>query len=144
MFYPHAFAQRNITKLTRLFANERIELAEILDRPEQFLMVFRPSMVHADFGGKLPVGCRVIYSSWEGYLRNPDWVDLQSHVSTASGVFVPAHASGHIYPADLAAFVQAVNPRRVVPIHTFEPDRMRDLFPDVFLPADGETFEVSR
>lgn len=142
VFYPAAFARRNVRRLTNLFAPDRIELAEVLAAPHRHLMVFRPSMVGPDFGGWLPAGCRVVYSYWEGYLVNPDWSGLRDAVAAAGGTFEHLHASGHIYPADLARLVRSVNPRRVLPVHTFNPERMGEVHPEVVLPADGEPVQI--
>ena len=52
------------------------------------------------------------------------------------------HASGHAGVQDLSRLVEALNPRAVVPIHTFGRHRFPDLFPDVTLRQDGEWFEI--
>jgi ribonuclease J len=55
---------------------------------------------------------------------------------------VPAHASGHIYVADLVELVQALNAKAVIPIHTSEPQLFRDHFPNTVLLADGESYPI--
>jgi ribonuclease J len=142
VFFNQGFLRRNIENLTRLFEPDRITLDEVLGTPEKHLMVFRPSMTTLDFDGQLPRGCRVIYSRWLGYLKNPDWVELQAQIAAAGGDFIPAHASGHIHVADILEFVRAVNPRLVIPIHTFEPQRFAEHFPNARLLQDGEAFTI--
>jgi len=121
VYFNQAFEQRNLERIKDLFGADRIALDEILAQPKQHLMVFRPSMVELDFGGTLPAQSRCLYSYWKGYLKNPDWVSLQKQLAEVGGDFVPVHASGHIYIADLIEFVKAIAPRTVIPIHTFEP-----------------------
>jgi ribonuclease J len=58
------------------------------------------------------------------------------------GDFIPAHASGHIYIKDLIEFVRAVNPRTVVPIHTFEPEEFRKHFANSLLLEDGNPVDL--
>ena len=53
-----------------------------------------------------------------------------------------AHVSGHAYVADIISFVNSVNARTVVPIHTFEPKMYREHFPNVTLLRDGMSFDV--
>lgn len=99
-------------------------------------------MVELDFNSQLPTGCRCLYSYWKGYLTKPVWVELQQQIAAVGGDFIPAHASGHIYIADLIEFVKAVNAKTVVPIHTFEPEQFRDHFSSTQLLADGQVFHV--
>lgn len=52
------------------------------------------------------------------------------------------HASGHAAVADLARLVAAINPERVVPIHTAMPERFEELFTCAELRGDGEWWDV--
>jgi ribonuclease J len=142
VFFNQGFLRRNIENLNRLFEPDRVTLDEVLATPSKHLIVFRPSMTMLDFSGQLPRGCRVIYSRWLGYLKNADWVELQAQVAAAGGDFIPAHASGHIHVADILDFVRAVNPRLVIPIHTFEPQRFAEHFPNARQLRDGEAFTI--
>lgn len=137
VFHNAAFQRKKIERLSRLFEADRIELDEILAAPGQHLMAFRPSMTGLDFGGHLPAQVRVLYGYWPGYLKNPDWVELQEQVVGVGGEFIRAHASGHIYPDDLRQLVVALNAKSVIPIHTFEPQMFRDHFPNTVLLEDG-------
>jgi len=141
VYFNQAFDRRNIGKLTQRFEPARIGLDEVLAEPGRHLMVFRPSMASLDFGWVLPAGSRCIYSYWQGYLANSDWVGLRRQLAEAGGDFIPAHASGHIYVRDLIDFVRAVNPASVVPVHTFEPDRFKDHFENVMPLDDGQAIE---
>ena len=49
-----------------------------------------------------------------------------------------AHASGHIYEDDLVDLVRSLNPKRVIPIHTFEPGGFLRHFPNATPLSDGE------
>jgi len=39
---------------------------------------------------------------------------------------------------DLQSFAKAINPKMLVPIHTFSPDKYTDLFDNVRLVNDGD------
>ena len=106
-------------------------------------MVFRPSMVEFDFQGQLPQQCRCLYGYWKGYLNKPDWVELQKQIAQVDGDFIPAHVSGHAYIADIISFVNSVNARTVIPIHTFEPQMYQEHFPNVTVLSDGVPFDLS-
>jgi len=135
--------KRNMGKVDDRINKARIDLGEILATPERFVMVFRPSMTGPDFGGRLPEGCRCIYSAWRGYLEKPDWVECQRHVAEAGGDFLPRHTSGHIYEEDLVELVKRINPRRVIPIHTFEPEGFCRHFPNATPLRDGERSPIA-
>ncbi len=142
VYFDATFRKKNIDRLNQLFQADRIELDEVLADPGKHLMAFRPSMTALDFNDQLPPQARVLYGCWLGYLKNPDWVQLQRQVAEVAGDFIPAHASGHIYTADLRELVNALNPKTVIPIHTFEPAPFGEFFPNVQVLRDGEPFAV--
>jgi ribonuclease J len=130
--------KRNVESITEKIGVNRIELPEILAHPDRFVMVFRPSMTAFDFRDGLPEGCRCIYSAWQGYLEKPDWVNCRKKIEEVGGDLVPRHVSGHIYEEDLVELVRALNPKRVIPIHTFEPNEFLRHFPNATPLRDGE------
>lgn len=85
VFFNQAFERRGIGKIQRLFQADRITLPEILTDPKRHLMVFRPSMVHLDFGGSVPAETRCFYSYWKGYLEREDWKNLQEQLRSGVG-----------------------------------------------------------
>lgn len=142
VYFNRHFVNRGITSLQDCFADNQITLDDIRAEPEKQLMVFRPSMLELDFNGELPSQSRCLYSYWKGYLERADWRTLQQHLATVNGDFIPAHASGHIYIDDIIEFVNAIGPKTVVPIHTFEPDQFHQHFPNVRVLNDGEILDI--
>ncbi|CAN5359757.1 MBL fold metallo-hydrolase [soil metagenome] len=142
VFFNESYKRKGIKKLNTLFKPSRIEMSEILEQPRQHLMVFRPSMTALDFGGRLPPGVTVTYSYWFGYLKNPDWIELQKQIEKAQGKFITAHASGHIYETDLIEFIRQVSPKQIIPIHTFEPGELAKHFPNTRLLHDGVEYVI--
>ena len=69
--------------------------------------------------------------------------NCSTQVSDCGGDFIRAHASGHIYVADLVELVTALNAKTVVPIHTFEPHLFHTHFPNVTRLVDGVPFVVT-
>jgi ribonuclease J len=143
VYFNAAFRKKGIDRLNQLFEPDRIDMGEILADPGRHLMAFRPSMTTLDFNGQLPERVRVLYGYWKGYLTNPDWLELRRHVAEAGGDFILAHASGHIYTRDLRDLVTALNPKAVIPIHTFEPALFGEFAPAVQLLRDGQSFHLS-
>lgn len=123
------------------FRNAEITLSEIRKRPEQFLMMFRASMLD-DFEGNFPHQTSCLYSRWQGYLDQPDWKTARQKLTEVNGIIHEVHTSGHILSRDIASLVQAINPRTLVPIHTFEPEHFRSLTANVTVLQDGEPWTV--
>jgi ribonuclease J len=142
VFFNNLHERRNLDNIREKFQADQIELVEILAEPMKHLMVFRPSMVAFDFNGQLPTRCRCLYGYWKGCLARQDWVNLQKMIGQINGDFIPAHVSGHAYVADIISFVNSVNARTVIPIHTFEPQMYQDHFPNVAGLSDGIPFDV--
>ena len=139
VYFNRAFEDRKLTKVAETFGPvDRISLDRVRSEPARYLMVFRPSMTKLDFDNMLPPNCRCLYSYWNGYLTKPEWVQLQQDVKQVGGDFIPAHTSGHIYVDDIVGLVQAINPKCIIPIHTFAPTAFLQHFQNVQLLNDGE------
>jgi len=147
VFYPSRLAaslkRRHLDKIHDMFLESQITLAKILEAPTRHIMLFRPSMIDDDFGGRMPEQARCLFSRWEGYLDQPDWIDARSKIEAAGGDLVPVHTSGHIFVQDIAEFVREVNPRLLVPIHTKKPEAFQGVFAPVRVLSDGEPLEVT-
>ena len=94
------------------------------------------------FNGDLPRSARCIYSYWHGYLEKPEWRAFRQQLAGSGGDFVECHTSGHIFADDIVKFVKAINPRNVVPIHTFTPEEFKKRFENALLLEDGQTINV--
>ena len=122
--------------------SNRIYAKELAAKASESVLLFRP--IHRrdlEKAGALK-GARFFYSMWEGYLkdaygaRTKDWADAHQIP------FMQAHTSGHAGPADLKRFAEALGPKVLVPIHSFQPARYQDLFPRVEAHGDGGWWEV--
>ena len=87
-------------------------------------------------------GARVIWSQWDGYLKEGSGAQLKADCKARGIPFELIHTSGHASIADLKRLAAAVRPNALVPIHTFEAERFPDLFENVVLRQDGEWWEV--
>lgn len=143
VFYPSRLAASlKRRRLDNMFLDSQITLAEILETPTRHIMLFRPPMIEDDFRGRMPGQVRCLYSRFEGYLDQPDWIDARSKIEAAEGDLIPVHTSGHIFVQDIAEFVRQVNPRLLVPIHTRSPEAFQGVFAPVRVLSDGEPLEV--
>jgi ribonuclease J len=137
VYFNHSFARRNLKKVSSRFEGNQIRLSEVLASENEYVLCFRPSNLRLDFDHKLPMGSTLFYSYWHGYLEKPDWLEVQQHLETVNGTFIKAHTSGHIYVEDIAKFVNGINAKTVIPIHTFEPEKFQELFSNAKQLSDG-------
>lgn len=66
-------------------------------------------------------------------------------IATCEALNVPMetiHTSGHADIQDLQRYANAVAPKRLVPIHTFFPERFSELFSNVNTIEDGEWLQM--
>jgi len=83
-------------------------------------------------------GATIIYSMWEGYLT-----DKFKDFCNEKGITIEqVHTSGHATLGDLQDFASAINPKVLIPIHTFEPKKYVELFENVKILEDGEELTI--
>lgn len=134
--------RKNWEAVVKKFRHSPIALDEIYKNPKRFVMVFRPSMLALDFKEYLPAETSCLYSLWHGYLERPDWVQCRDALERRGCSFAEYHTSGHVYVEDCVKFVEAIQPKLIVPIHTQAPERYNVLFQSVKTLKDGEPFEI--
>ena len=84
-----------------------------------------------------------IYSLWEGYLPDDAMQKMMRFIKKKNMKFYQVHTSGHAEIGTLKKVVDKLKPGKIVPIHTFHPDKYADLFSQkIEQVSDGEIFEV--
>jgi ribonuclease J len=146
LFVPHA--QRLHIKKNSLFdllskhSAHRVFESDLNATRDRYALLFRPlhrtDLERAD----CLAGAHYIYSQWEGYWDFGMYDNLRAWVESHGIPKTCIHTSGHVSPRDLQAFVKAINPRCVVPIHSFRPELYPKLFTNVEAHADGEWWSV--
>ncbi len=142
--FDRTWQKRNLRKIYDLFLENRIELETILAKPDEYVMVCRPSLLKYDFRGTFPPDTTWIYSYWDGYINRPGspYPDLEARLIETGSEFVKYHTSGHIFAEDIEKFVKDVNPLHVVPIHTTGRNEFQKRFKNVLVMEDGQVCEV--
>lgn len=133
----------------------RFDLLDLHDRnrlyPEALAAIasrasflFRPAMLRDLGKADCLSGALAIWSQWDGYLKVDRGVMLLAELSARGIPLVHLHTSGHASIRDLRRLAEAVAPRRLVPIHTFEAQRYPELFgSNVDIKPDGEWWETA-
>lgn len=144
VYVPHSQRRRVIangefSRIERIRA-ARIYPEEMVATPEQFVLSFRPSMID-----ELAIdyrGASAVWSMWPGYLKEPRMDAFHEFLERNRIPLSVAHSSGHASAADLRRLAEAIDPDRVIPIHTDAPDRYEDIFGRVERHRDGEWWDV--
>jgi ribonuclease J len=140
--YSRAARRPGHTDWAQGLKNGAITREEIDQAPEKFLVLFRQSMQAWLYPAGLPENVTCIFSYWPGYLREPNPKALIADVKAANGHFLERHASGHAHPDDLRQFVEQVQPRMLVPVHTESPELFQTFFANTRLSPDGQRLHL--
>ena len=139
------FTSRRLTnegneKVLYQFKKYKITKKEISKRFDDIVMLVRPSMqkdlenINGIDGGNL------IYSMWEGYLKKPSSKKFIDYLMNRKFTIHNIHTSGHADTDTLKKMVEAIKPKNIVPIHTFERDKYKNIFKESIVELrDGET-----
>jgi ribonuclease J len=146
VFVP--LSQRVKVKVAREFERvdwvrkQRIFPEQLCVNPEKFVMTFRPSMVPDLERANCLDGAGVVWSMWQGYLQNDNGSRFTRWLAERAVPLTILHSSGHSSVADLQRLAAAICAREVVPVHTREPFRYRELFANVRPRQNGEWCRV--
>lgn len=151
--YVPQYQRRHIARTKRFdllapYKPHRIYQEGLAAFAHRAVMLFRPAMLpDLDAAGtQVWSGARVIWSQWDGYLRDEGGSGAKLRAALAKrGVgFEVIHTSGHASIADLQRLVTALQPKALVPVHTFAGDRFVEHFGSSVVKrrADGEWWEV--
>ena len=123
------------------YRHRRIYPHELRKRRKYLTMSFRPSMAPDLANADCLEGAKLIYSMWPGYLERST-PNLHDWCHEHGVEFEIIHTSGHADAHDLKRLVQAVRPERLIPIHTFTPERYLDLSDNATPLRDGVWTQV--
>ena len=132
VFFPKftcdKLARKHRTDLMNRFSKFKITKEEISQNAGNIVMMVRPSMIFDLSRIKNIGGSIVIYSMWEGYLKEKSIHKFLQLVKEKSMQLVIRHTSGHAAISTLKKVVSKIKPKVIIPIHTFYPEQYKDLF----------------
>jgi ribonuclease J len=134
--------RKNIASIVDSYRGFRLWPEKLAEQAPRSVMLFRPWMFSDLDHAKALTGAMVIWSQWEGYLKEGSGAQLEADCKARSIPFEVIHTSGHASIADLKRLTAAVDSKALVPIHTFEAERFPALFQNVVLVNDGEWRDV--
>lgn len=131
-------------RLLPQLARSKIKPLDFSGLDQKAIVLMRGSMIPAL--EKIPniKGSKMVYSQWQGYLEkdSADAKRFKSFVSKYELNLEHVHTSGHATVEALKTFASALNPKILIPIHTFKKDRYPSIFNNVKILDDGEEFEI--
>ena len=130
-------------KILYQFKNYKITKEEIGNQADKMVMLVRPSM-QKDLEKIIGIdGGNFIYSMWEGYLQKSDTQKLLDHLTNRNFILHKIHTSGHADTATLKQMVDAIQPKNIVPIHTFSGSDYAQVFSTPIVEMnDGEIISI--
>jgi ribonuclease J len=120
----------------------RIFTDEMRERPQDFVALLPGSATRELARAGCLDRAGAIWSLWPGYLERPSAQRLTALLDRHDVPLTRLHASGHATVEQLQRLVDALQPDRVVPIHTSAPELYPRHFPNVEPHADGQWWEV--
>lgn len=139
--YSHAskLAEHDKTLLYK-YKKAKIEWEEIKATPQDMVILSKDNFYFRRIilpKLRASSGTKAIYSMWHGYLERTDLAQfLESHDIKLTEI----HTSGHAYVEDLKKLACAMNPRYLVPIHTFYPEQYGRIYENILKLEDDQTY----
>jgi len=121
-----------------------IKMEEVMERRCDILMLAKSNRLFRRIVNPARLtnyeGLKLIWSMWHGYLEDDRWVKpfCDEHGLELKEI----HSSGHATVEDLERLVQAIQPKRLVPIHTFYPEDYDQFGVEVRRLQDGEALTL--
>jgi ribonuclease J len=145
--FPSALVKMIINRgkgeLAYRFKGYKIATPEIVSQYKNVVVTVRPSMTNDITKFKKLAGGTLIYSQWGGYKKEKYVGDFLEYLSGKGMTIQDIHTSGHADLAGLKKMAEALQPKRIVPIHTFEGDEYGKLFPGTNVAMINDREEVA-
>jgi ribonuclease J len=149
VWYPKFLVQRMMDAAHEgkidLVTGHKLGRDELDDMADKLVMLVRPSAQYdlQRFLHKYDGGC-FIYSMWDGYKKDEKTKQFLEFIAEKGMPVRDIHTSGHADIPGLKRMAEAVQPKHIVPIHTFEAKRYAEIFAgtDVVMARDGEEMSV--
>ena len=105
-----------------------------------FVMLIRPNRLSKKIMKLFPKNT-FIYSQWLGYLKgeNKDYKRIQEIVPKEH---IYLHTSGHATPTAIKSVIELTCPKAVIPIHTEDKNKIKELTNKAVILEDGQEFIV--
>jgi len=104
----------------------------ILKNPSKYLLKIPIYQIKFD-------EANIIYSQWKGYIQRDE--TLQKLEKKHKFHYI--HTSGHANIDTLKKFVENINPKKIIPIHTEEKHKFKEIFSNTMILEDDEILTIN-
>lgn len=139
--HANALEKAGYRDLLYAYNKRKIDMLEINRNKSRILMLARHNSIFPILLKNIPEtkGAKIIYSMWDGYLTE----EFRTYCRNEGLDIEYIHTSGHAKIEDLKTLASAMNPRMIIPIHTFEPKSYPSIFRNVKILNDGEILNLN-
>lgn len=145
VFYPYWLTQKIFNMIgeeyAKRFSSFHISKERLKEIQAKVVMAVRPSMRKDIEIVGLQNGL-FMYSLWSGYRDSEYQKKFENYLSESGFKIDIMHTSGHATVSDIFSVITGLEPKRIIPIHTMEPDMFIGLSDRVILKDDGVAFYV--
>ncbi|OPZ76814.1 MAG: RNA-metabolising metallo-beta-lactamase [Alphaproteobacteria bacterium ADurb.Bin438] len=136
------FTWKDVKKIeVEAIKKHHITVEEINKNRSQYVYILGKGYLPLfDKAGLINQNASYIYSMWSGYKEK--YADVIDKMKEAKAFMVDIHTSGHADIPTLKRLVDALKPKKVVPIHTFYPEEFKNLFENTEIHNDNEQFNI--
>ena len=127
-------------------SGNNIKIEKIKENPDNYFLKISPVFIERAITTLELNDANIIYSQWLGYLKE-EFSDAKTFerfkVLKNKYNWVYAHTSGHADLDALKKFASAINPKKLIPIHTEFKEDFGKHFENVAIMADNESFDIN-
>lgn len=136
------FTWKDVKKLTDFPQRpHEINIEEISQNPQKYVLLldYRISQ-KLKINNVINSDTSYVYSMWNGYKEKyQNWL---AYLTDKNVPMTDIHTSGHADIHTLKRLVKSLNPKLILPMHTFHPQEFKNLFDNVFCADDGEVITL--
>lgn len=129
---------------SKLF-NNIVEIEEIKNNPQDYFLKVSPWHIQKVLDITELKSSNIIYSQWLGYLES-EFSDEKTvalfKTLHENNNWVYAHTSGHADLPALQKFAHAINPKKLIPIHTEYKKKFTEYFENVLVLEDNDIYSL--
>ena len=144
-FYPYRITQKVFNEIgaeyAKRFSAYHIPKEKLDSMQNEIVMLVRPSM-QKDLERCNISGGTFFYSMWQGYRDSEYQKKFETWLDAKEFNKVFLHTSGHARISDIRRLIDGLNPKKIVPIHTMQPNAFLEYSDKVELQDDGIAFEI--
>lgn len=145
VFFPYRMTQKVFNEIGEEYAKRfsvyHMPKEKLILMQNDVVMLVRPSM-QKDLGRCNISGGTFFYSMWQGYRDSAYQQKFEAWLDTKEFNKVFLHTSGHAKISDIKRLIDGLNPKKIVPIHTMQPNSFLEYSEKVELQNDGVAFGI--